>query len=54
MLNYVWLGLMRLAERGGLVTVLARVLRPVLCWLFPEGWRSRRDAFHVIHCTKPA
>ena len=31
-----WLGLMRLAERGGLVTVLARVLRPVLCWLFPE------------------
>ncbi len=31
-----WLGLMRLAERGGLVTLLARVLRPVLCWLFPE------------------
>ena len=31
-----WLGLMRLAERSGLVTVLARVLRPVLCWLFPE------------------
>jgi len=31
-----WLGLLRLAERGGLVTLLARVLRPVLCWLFPE------------------
>ena len=31
-----WLGLMRLAERSGLVTVLARVLRPILCWLFPE------------------
>jgi len=31
-----WLGLMRLAERGGLVTVLARVLRPILRLLFPE------------------
>ena len=31
-----WLGLMRLAERGGLVTLLARVLRPVLRRLFPD------------------
>jgi spore maturation protein SpmA/spore maturation protein SpmB len=32
----LWLGLMRLAERAGLVQVLARALRPVLRWLFPE------------------
>jgi len=31
-----WLGLMRLAERGGLVTLLAHVLRPVLRRLFPD------------------
>lgn len=32
----LWLGLMRLAERAGLVDVLARVLRPVLVRLFPD------------------
>jgi spore maturation protein SpmA len=32
----VWLGLMRLAERAGLIQALARMLRPVLCWLFPQ------------------
>ena len=32
----VFLGLMRLAERSGLVGVLARALRPVLRFLFPE------------------
>jgi spore maturation protein SpmA len=32
----VWLGMMRLAERAGLVQALARVLRPVLCRLFPD------------------
>lgn len=32
----LWLGLMRLAERSGLVQVLARALRPVLRWLFPD------------------
>lgn len=32
----VWLGIMRLAERAGFVSVLARVLRPVLTRLFPE------------------
>ncbi len=31
-----WLGLMRLAERSGLVTLLARVLRPVMRRLFPD------------------
>jgi spore maturation protein SpmA len=32
----LWLGLMRLAERAGLVQALARLLRPVLRWLFPD------------------
>ena len=32
----IFLGIMRLAERSGLVGVLARALRPVLRFLFPE------------------
>ncbi len=32
----LWLGLMRLAERSGLVEVLARGLRPAMRWLFPD------------------
>jgi len=32
----VWLGMMRLAEKAGLVQVLARVLRPALRRLFPD------------------
>ena len=32
----LWLGLMRLAERSGLVQILARWMRPVLRWLFPD------------------
>lgn len=32
----LWLGIMRLAERAGLVTLFARALRPLLRWLFPE------------------
>ena len=32
----VWLGIMRLAERSGLVQALARGLRPVLRLLFPD------------------
>jgi spore maturation protein SpmA len=32
----LWLGLMRLAERAGLVQMLARALRPALRWLFPD------------------
>jgi spore maturation protein SpmA len=32
----IWLGVMRLADRAGLVQVLARALRPVLRWLFPD------------------
>ncbi|MDD5350999.1 MAG: nucleoside recognition domain-containing protein, partial [Chthoniobacteraceae bacterium] len=32
----LWLGMMRLAELAGLIRVVARALRPVLRWLFPE------------------
>lgn len=32
----LWLGMMRIAEASGLVTVLGRLLRPVLRWLFPD------------------
>ena len=32
----LWLGIMRLAERAGLVALLARALRPVMRWIFPE------------------
>lgn len=32
----LWLGMMRLAEKSGLVEVLARALRPAMRWLFPE------------------
>lgn len=32
----LWLGVMRLAERSGLVTLMARAMRPLLRRLFPE------------------
>ena len=32
----LWLGIMRLAEKSGMVQVLARMLRPVMKWLFPD------------------
>ena len=32
----LWLGLMRLADKAGLVTRLGYALKPVLRWLFPE------------------
>jgi spore maturation protein SpmA len=32
----VWMGIMRLAERSGFIHLIARLMRPVLRWLFPE------------------
>ena len=32
----LWLGMMRVAEASGLVTMLGRLLRPLLRWIFPE------------------
>lgn len=32
----LWLGIMRIAEKSGLVAIIARALRPLMRWLFPE------------------
>jgi spore maturation protein A len=32
----LWLGIMRVAEAAGLVSLVGRALRPVIGWLFPE------------------
>jgi spore maturation protein A len=32
----LWLGMMRVAEAAGLVSLVGRALRPVLRWLFPD------------------
>jgi spore maturation protein A len=32
----LWLGMMRVAEAAGLVTLLGRALRPIIRWIFPE------------------
>ena len=32
----LWLGIMRVAEAAGLVTLVGRALSPLLRWLFPE------------------
>ena len=32
----LWLGIMRVAEAAGLVSVVGRALRPLIRWLFPE------------------
>lgn len=32
----LWLGIMKIAEDGGLIQLLSRLLKPVMYWLFPE------------------
>jgi len=32
----LWLGMMRVAEAAGLVTIVGHALRPLLRWMFPE------------------
>lgn len=32
----LWLGVMRLAEKAGLIQIMARALRPLMKWLFPD------------------
>jgi spore maturation protein A len=32
----LWLGMMRVAEAAGLVTLVGRALRPLLRWMFPD------------------
>lgn len=32
----IWLGVMRLAEKSGMIDIVARVVSPVMKWLFPQ------------------
>ncbi len=32
----LWLGLMKIAEKSGLIQLLARIIKPITRWLFPE------------------
>jgi spore maturation protein A len=32
----LWLGIMKIAEESGLIDVIAKVVRPITLWLFPE------------------
>ena len=32
----LWLGIMKIGERGGVINVLSRMLSPVFCKLFPD------------------
>ncbi|MDO4171458.1 MAG: nucleoside recognition domain-containing protein [Prevotellaceae bacterium] len=32
----LWLGIMKIGERGGIVNVIARILSPIFCRLFPQ------------------
>ena len=32
----LWLGMMKIAEESGLINVIAKVVRPVTLWLFPD------------------
>jgi len=32
----MWLGVMRIAEKAGIVAAVSRLLKPVLKWLFPD------------------
>lgn len=44
----LWLGIMRIAEAAGLVTVLGRALGPVLRWMFPEVPASHPAAGAIV------
>src|SRR4029453_12250463 len=44
----LWLGIMRIAEAPGLVTMLGRALGPVLRWMFPEVPASHPAAGAIV------
>jgi spore maturation protein A len=44
----LWLGVMRIAEAAGLVTLLGRALRPIVRWLFPEVPASHPAAGSLV------
>ena len=45
----IWLGVMRLAERAGLVSLLARALRPLMRRLFPDVPVDHPRSHHDHH-----
>lgn len=47
----LWLGMMRIAEASGLVTLLGRALRPVLRWLFPDVPSGHPAAGSIVLAT---
>jgi spore maturation protein A len=47
----LWLGMMRIAEASGLVTLLGRALRPVLRWLFPDVPAGHPAAGSIVLAT---
>ena len=47
----LWLGMMRVAEAAGLVSIVGRALRPVLKWLFPEVPATHPAAGAIVLAT---
>lgn len=43
-----WLGMMRIAEDAGLVTFLARLIRPLIVWLFPGVPRDHPAMGYIL------
>lgn len=43
-----WLGMMKIAERAGLLDALARLLRPVIRWIFPGIPRDHPAIGYII------
>ena len=39
----LWLGIMKIGEKGGMVNALARLLSPVFCKLFPDIPKGHRQ-----------
>ena len=49
----LWSGIMEVIRRGGLANKLARLLRPVLAWLFPEN-RENDEAMEALSASASA
>lgn len=47
----LWLGMMRIAEAAGLVSLVGRALRPILRWLFPEVPAEHPAAGAIVLAT---
>lgn len=43
-----WLGLMKIAEKSGLLDLISRLMRPVISWLFPDIPRDHPAIGYII------